>query len=308
MKAGITVAAPVATDEAAVVARRPDSALGLSKRRWRSLGLHAILSITALLFAFPVIWMVISSFKSEEEVASVPPTIFPKTWLASNYSDAVHYIDFGRYTFNTALISSLVVVGTVFSCSVAAYALACINWPGRSAVFALALSTMLLPYPVTIVPLFLIFRTLGWTSAHDWHTILPLVVPAFGGNAFFIFLLRQFFRTIPRDLLEAARVDGATYLSIFLRVILPLSRAALSVVALLAFLNTWTDFFAPLVYLNDPNWYTLSIGLQQYKSQHGVQVGLLMAASVLFVLPIVVLFFAAQKTFIHGITMSGIKG
>jgi len=282
--------------------------LRLRRDQWRALGMHAMLSITALIFAFPVLWMLITSFKGSQEVFSVPPTILPRAWLASNYPDAITYINYGRYTFNTALISMLVVVGTVCSCSVSAYAFACIQWPGRSILFALALSTMLLPYPVTIVPLFVTFRTLGWTGAHDWHIILPLVVPAFFGNAFFIFLLRQFFLTIPRDLLEAARVDGASYLATFLRVVLPLARSALAVVALLSFLNTWTDFFNPLVYLNDVNWYTLSVGLEEYKSQHGLQAGYLMAASVLFILPIIVLFFFTQKTFIRGITMTGIRG
>lgn len=284
-------------------------ALGLLwARHWRSLGMHAILSVMAFVFAFPVLWMVITSFKGLQEIATVPPTIIPHTWLLSNYPDATHYIDYGRYLFNTLLISGLVVVGTVCSCSLSAFAFACIRWPGRSVLFALALSTMLLPYPVTIVPLFVTFRTLGWTGAHDWHIILPLVVPAFFGNAFFIFLLRQFFMTIPRDLIEAARVDGASYLDVFARVVLPLARAALAVVALLSFLNTWTDFFAPTVYLNDVNWYTLSVGLEEYKSQHGLQAGFLMAASVLFILPIIVLFFFTQKTFIRGITMTGIRG
>ncbi len=290
------------------LAKRGRTLLGVTLHRWRSLAMHLVLTIMAVMFAFPVIWMVITSFKGPQEVATVPPTILPKTWLFSNYPDAMQYIDYGRYMFNTVLISLLVVVGTVMSCALSAYAFSCIRWPGRGALFALALSTMLLPYPVTIVPLFVTFRTLGWTSAHDWHIILPLVVPAFFGNAFYIFLLRQFFRTIPRDLLEAARMDGSSYLDTFLNVVLPLARAALAVVALLSFLGTWTDFFAPTIYLSDVHWYTLSVGLEEYKSQHGLQAGFLMAASVIFIMPIVVLFFFTQKTFIRGITMTGIKG
>jgi multiple sugar transport system permease protein len=293
----------------AAAARRQSRRLTrVSGRRKRSLAMHGVLCLTAFVFAFPVIWMVITSFKGPQDLASVPPSILPRRWLFTNYPDATRYIDYGRYAFNTALISSLVVIGTILSCSLSAFAFACIRWPGRSLLFALALSTMLLPYPVTIVPLFVTFRNLGWTQAHDWHIILPLVVPAFFGNAFFIFLLRQFFLTVPRDLLEAARIDGASYLATFLRVVLPLARAALAVVALLAFLNTWTDFFAPTVYLNDVHWYTLSVGLEEYKAQHGLQAGFLMAASVIFILPIVLLFFFTQKTFIRGITMTGIRG
>jgi len=301
-------AVPPAGGVGAAPAGRRERVLGLRRARWRSLSMHALLLAVSTIFVFPILWMLITSFKSEAEVFSVPPTVLPRIWQSSNYPDAVKYIDYGRYTLNTALISGLVVLGTVLSCSVSAYAFACIRWPGRNLLFALALGTILLPYPVTIVPLFVTFRTLGWTGAHDWHIILPLVVPAFFGNAFFIFLLRQFFLTLPRDLLEAARVDGASYLATFLHVVLPLSRAALSVVALLAFLNTWTDFLAPTVYLTDPSWYTLSVGLEEYKSQHGLQAGFLMAASVLFVLPIVVIFFFTQKTFVRGVTMTGIRG
>ena len=162
---------------------------------------------------------------------------------------------------------------------------------------------MLLPYPVTLIPLYVIFKTLGWVG-----TFAPLIVPAFFGNAFYIFLLRQFFLTIPHEMDEAARIDGASHLAIFYRIILPLSRPALAVVALLTFLGSWTDFFGPLIYLNDPSTYTLSLGLLQYQSLHAIHWGQLMAASVFFILPIIVLFLITQKTFIQGITMTGLKG
>ncbi len=162
---------------------------------------------------------------------------------------------------------------------------------------------MLLPYPVTLIPLYMIFKNLGM-----FGTFAPLIVPAFFGNAFFIFLFRQFFMTLPRELDEAARIDGATHLAIFLRVILPLTRPALAVVALLTFLNNWTDFFGPSIYLTNTNLYTLSLGLQQFKGQHTFHWSNLMAASVLFILPVVLLFVIAQKTFIQGISMTGLKG
>jgi multiple sugar transport system permease protein len=169
--------------------------------------------------------------------------------------------------------------------------------------FLLVLSTMLLPYPVTVIPVYVIFRTLGLVG-----TFAPLIVPAFFGNAFFIFLLRQFFLTIPRELDEAARIDGANHLAIFLRVILPLSRPGLAVVALLTFLNNWTDFFGPLIYLTNPSMWTLSLGLSAFQSLHVFHWGQMMAASVLFVLPVVALFVATQKTFVQGISMTGLKG
>jgi multiple sugar transport system permease protein len=178
-----------------------------------------------------------------------------------------------------------------------------VQWHGRGLVFLLVLSTMLLPYPVTLIPLYVIFKTLGLVG-----TFAPLIVPAFFGNAFFIFLLRQFFLTIPREMDEAARIDGASHLAIFWRVILPLSRPALAVVALLTFLNNWTDLFGPTIYLTDTSLYTLSLGLLQFKGLHTFHWGNLMAASVLFILPIVVLFVATQRTFIQGISMTGLKG
>jgi multiple sugar transport system permease protein len=196
------------------------------------------------------------------------------------------------------------VVGTVLSSALVAYGLSRIRWKGREALFTLTLSTMMIPFPVLMIPLYSVFRELGWIG-----TLMPLWVPAFFGSAFNIFLLRQFFLTIPAELSDAARIDGCSEFGIFWRVILPLARPALAVVALFHFLYVWNDFLGPLIFLTEPQTFTMALGLQQYQSQHGgSEWHLLMAAAVLLVLPIVVLFFLAQKTFIQGISTTGMGG
>jgi multiple sugar transport system permease protein len=271
--------------------------------RLRTLGLHLLVGGVGLVWVFPVLWMLLASTRTDAEIFQFPPAIIPHQWAWKNYYDAFTYIPYLQYTWNTTFITVTNVIGTVFSCSLSAYAFSRVYWHGRGAVFLLVLSTMLLPYPVTLIPLYVIFKNLGWVG-----TYAPLIVPSFFGNAFFIFLLRQFFLTIPRELDEAARIDGANHLAIFWRVMLPLSRPALAVVALLTFLNTWTDLFGPLIYITDTAMDTLSLGLLQFRGLHQFHWSNLMAASVLFILPIVVLFVLAQKTFIQGITMTGLKG
>jgi multiple sugar transport system permease protein len=211
---------------------------------------------------------------------------------------------FFLYLRNSLIVCGFGVLGTVISSSLAAYSLARIPWRGRSALFAVTLATMMVPFPVLMVPMYALFKSLGWVG-----TLLPLWVPPALGTGFNIFLLRQFFLTIPRDLSEAARIDGCSEFGIFWRIILPLSRPALAVVALFHFLYAWNDFFAPLLYLTRRETFTLSLGLQAYQSQQGgVDWSSLMAASTLVCLPIIVLFFFTQKTFIRGIATTGIKG
>ena len=213
-------------------------------------------------------------------------------------------ITFLTYLTNTLLVAFLGVTGTVISSALVAYGLSRITWKGREALFSVTLSTMMVPFPVLMIPLYAVFRTLGWTG-----TLMPLWVPAFFGGAFNIFLLRQFFMTIPNELSEAARIDGCGELAIFFRVILPLAKPALSVVALFHFLFVWNDFLGPLIFLTKPETFTMALGLQQYQSQNGgSEHHLLMAASALLVLPIIVLFFVAQKTFIQGISTTGMGG
>ena len=204
---------------------------------------------------------------------------------------------------NTIIICLFAVFGTVLSSSLVAYGLSRINWKGRDTLFTIIISTMMLPGQVTMIPIFAIFVWLGWID-----TFLPLIVPTFLGNAFFIFLLKQFFMTIPQELSEAARIDGCSEWQIYTRVIMPLTKPALATVGLFTFMNTWNDFMGPLIYLVDESKYTLSLGLSMFMGQYGSQYGMMMAISTLVTIPIVIMFFFTQKTFIQGITMSGIKG
>lgn len=212
-------------------------------------------------------------------------------------------IPFFTYLKNTVYITLFNVVASVTSCSLVAYGFARIRWPGREALFIVLVSTLMIPFPVTLIPTFLIFRDLGWIN-----TPHPLTWPAFCGNAFFIFLLRQFYMTIPEELSSAAKIDGASEFQIYRLIILPLARPALAVVALFSFLSNWNDFLGPLIYLSDREQYTLAIGLYGFLSRSGTAFGPLMAAATMIVAPIVVLFFLTQRTFIQGITLTGIKG
>jgi len=265
--------------------------------------LHVILIALAALWLFPFVWMLLSSLKTADETFH-RQTFLPQVWDLDNYARALSTIPYLRYTLNTGIVAVANVAGTLLSCAPPAYALARLRWPGRDALFLIVLSTMLLPYPVTIIPLYIMFSNLGMVN-----TFWPLIIPGFFGNAFYIFLLRQFFRGIPAELNDAGVVDGASELGIFLRIILPLSGPALSVVALLTFLANWTDYFGPLIYLqgNSSLW-TLSLGLRDFQSAHFIAWGPLMAGSVMFMLPVIVLFLVAQRTFVQGIALTGVKG
>ncbi len=280
---------------------------GGNPKRWgrRALGtLGSHLALIGLgLFFLPFYWLVITSLKADAEVFAMPPVFFPKVLHWENFGRSVNYIPFFLFLKNTLIICVLSVFGAVVSSSLVAYSFARIRWPGRDPLFLVLLATMMLPGQVTLIPVFGIFRALGWVD-----TFYPLVVPHFLGTAFFIFMLRQFFLTIPLELSDAARIDGCSEWDIYRRVILPLSRPALATVGLFTFIGAWNDFMGPLIYLNDERMATLSLGLQQFVSQHGAEWSLLMAASTLMTLPIIVIFFFAQRTFIQGIAVTGLKG
>ena len=272
--------------------------------RLRSVAIHVILLCGSLVFLFPLIWMISTSLKPIEQTMVMPPQWIPKPVQFKNYLDAVRYIPFFTYAANTLIICLLGTLGMVVSSSLVAYGFSRIEWKGRNVVFIVVLATMMIPFPVTMIPLYSVFRKLHWVG-----TLRPLWVPAWFSAAFYVFLLRQFFMTIPRELSDAARIDGCSEFGIYWRIVLPLARPALAVVALFHFLYSWNDFMGPLIYLIDQKTFTLALGLQFYQSQHGgTQWNMLMAASTLVVLPIIVLFFFTQKTFIRGITMTGIKG
>lgn len=277
--------------------------IGLRSTTGDALVAYAGLVCGACFFLMPFFWLVSSSLKSTGEIFVYPPRWIPSTLHWENYRDAVSFIPFVRYFVNTLLVCVVSVVGNVISASLVAYGFSRVQWKGRDALFYVMLSTLILPPQVTMIPVFVIFRHL---RAID--TYVPLVLPSFFGAPFFIFLLRQFFRGIPESLSEAARMDGCHEFGIFLRVVLPLCVPALVTVALFTFIGTWVDFMGPLIYLQSPDKFTLSLGLQQFQGTHSVEWGMLMAASTLMMLPIVGLFLVAQKAFIRGIATSGLKG
>ena len=283
---------------------KPVKRSGAAARRGAgSLLQHLVLVGIGLLFLLPLLWMISSSLKGNEQLFVADPSWIPSPVRWDNYPRALTFIPFFTYLRNTLVICAFGVIGSLLSCSLVAYGFSRIEWPGRDALFLVLLATMMLPAQATMIPSFLLFRWLGW-----YGSFKPLVVPSFLGSAFLIFLLRQFFLTIPKELSEAARIDGASEFTTFARVILPLARPALATVALFQFLHHWNDFLGPLLYLKDQNNYTLALGLQQFLNAYRSEWGLLMAASTVVTLPIIVLFFFTQRTFIQGIAMSGSKG
>jgi multiple sugar transport system permease protein len=267
---------------------------------------YGLVILVGLLFFFPWVWLISTSLKPPAQIIEIPPRLIPDPFMWINYYYGVTYINFSRYLLNTLIICAAVVIGRVFSCTVVAYSLARIEWAGRAILFAIVLATMMLPGQVTMIPIFIIFSKLGWIN-----TFLPLTVPAFFGDAFFIFLVRQFFMTIPKELSDAARLDGCSHFGIYWRVVMPLARPALATVIAFSFIWTFTDFQGPLIYLKDRNLWTLALGmrgyLQRYGAGGGTALGAMMSAAVLYTLPMIVLFFAAQKTFIQGIVTTGFK-
>lgn len=266
---------------------------------------QAALALLALVFTLPFVGMVATSLKEEKQIQGFSgflDVLWPDPVRWANYAEVFEMVPFARYIGNTALVTLLSVIGTAVSCSCAAYAFSRLRWPGRDIFFGILIATMMLPAQVTLVPTFLIFSWLGWVN-----TFRPLWVPTFFGVAFYIFLLRQFFLTIPRDLEEAAEIDGCGHARTFATVLLPLLKPALLAVMVFQFLASWNDFVGPLVYLNRADLLTLSVGLQAFRSLHGTQWGLMLAAATVMTVPVIVLFFAAQKYFIEGITLTGMK-
>lgn len=271
--------------------------------RWRRWLILALLWGVAILFLIPFLWMLSSSLKPNYQIFEVPPRWIPNPPRWENYAEALTILPFPLYIRNTTIITLLTIAGHLLSCTVIAYAFARLRAPGRDFLFVVMLATMMLPYPVTMVPLYVLFNRLGWIN-----TFLPLVVPAYLGIPFYIFLMRQFFLTIPRDFEDAARIDGANTLQIIGRIMLPMAMPALATVTIFTFQATWNDFLAPLIYLQRPELYTVTLGLQFFRSTYTTNWAYLMAASLVTTLPVIVVFFAAQRYFIEGITLTGVKG
>jgi ABC-type glycerol-3-phosphate transport system permease component len=265
---------------------------------------HTVLSAIGVLFIVPFFWLIITSLKPLDQIFTDPPKWIPEPILWQNYVEALTSpaFPFLRLLRNTLFYSVLSTLGVVLSCSLIAYGFARLDFWGKDVLFGITLSTMMLPGIVTLIPTYILFRWLGWVG-----TYAPLIVPMFFGSAFNIFLLRQFFVTIPWELTDAARVDGANELRIFWQVMLPLIKPAVLVVAVFHFMYTWNDFMGPLIYLDNAAEYPLVLGLYAFQTQHGVTWNLMMAASLSVTFPILVLFFVAQRYFIEGITLTGLK-
>lgn len=266
---------------------------------------HVVLILVTIVFLLPFYWMLISAFKEDTLVFSNPIKWFPDPFRWQNFPEAFNYpgFPFLKFLRNSIFYAGMVTLGTVFSCSLAGYAFARLRYPGRDFLFSLTVASLMIPGIVTFIPVFLLFRQLEWLGSYK-----PLIVPAFFGNAFFIFMMRQFFNTMPEELADAGRVDGAGEFMIFWRIMLPLVRPALIVMAVFTFLWTWHEFFGPLVYLNEQNQYPLSLGLYAFRSRRTTEWALTMAGALLTTFPLIILFFIAQRYFLEGIKFSGLKG
>jgi multiple sugar transport system permease protein len=258
-----------------------------------------------LIILFPLGWMISTSLKTRIESIQIPPTVFPDVPQWQNYYEAlVRIAPFGRYFYNTMFYALSVMIAELLSCSFIAYGFARLRAPGKNYLFMLVLATMMMPSWVTLVPQYIMFAKIHWLNSYK-----PLIIPHFFGSAYLIFLLRQFYRTLPKDYEEAAIIDGANYLGIWLRIFIPLSLPALGAVAILSFMFHYQDYTGPLIYINDQFKYPVSIGLQQFQAPFGgTAFNLLMAASIATVIPPIIVFFIAQRYFIQGIVVSGVKG
>ncbi len=265
-------------------------------------GVHGVLLIGAAVFALPFIWMVSTSLKADRQIFAWPPVWIPNPLIWDNYPAVFIYAPLHKYFLNTMVIATAQVFGAVVTCSLAAYGFSRVRAPGRDTIFMVMVSQMMIPSIVTLVPLYILFAKIGWID-----TFLPLTVPALLGSPFYIFMLRQFFMTIPMELEEAAIVDGANRLNIWWTIILPLAKPALATVAIFSFMAAWNDFTGPLIFLNNRQNYTLSLGLQAFMFERRTMWGLLMAASTMMITPILVVFFLTQKYFIQGIALTGMK-
>lgn len=275
--------------------------------KWSRLLIYAVLICGALITVFPLVWLVRSSLMDTAQLFTEPPAWLPRPFDWSNYSGALTSQPFAQYLLNTMIIEVFAVTGLVITSAFAGYSFARLRWRGRNIVFGILLSSLMLPYAATLIPTFLM-----WDYVGADNTYFPLIVPAWfgggGGGMFSVFLLRQFFLSIPRDLEDAAYVDGAKPFGIFWRIILPLSKPALLVVALFQFIFVWNDLLNPLIYLNDVNKYTLAVGLAGFEGQYTSQIGFLMAASTAVTVPIIALVFFGYRYFVEGIALTGVKG
>ena len=266
--------------------------------------LHYIALVAlGIVFGFPFYWLVTTSLKVDTQLFVIPPVLFPNPINWHNYPRMFEFLPFYKFIINTTIITALVIVGILISCPLAAYSFARLRWPGRNIAFVGILATMMLPEQVTLIPQYILFKQFGWIDT--WQ---PLWLPAWFGSAFYIFLLRQFFLTIPTELEDAAKIDGAGFFTIYWKIMLPLVKPALASVIVFSFIGSWNNFLGPLIYINTPEKMPISLALRLFQTLHGAEYGLMMAASTIATLPIVILFFFTQRYFIQGIVLTGLKG
>ncbi len=265
---------------------------------------YGILSIIACIMLVPFLWMIGTSLKQPQDVFRYPPKLFPDTFQFENYVEVFNRIPFERFYFNSIYIAFAVIIGTLFFASLAGYAFGRIPFTGRNLVFLILLSAMMIPHEVTAIPMFLLMRELGWINTH-----MPLILlPIFGaGGVFGVFVMRQFFITVPKELEEAAMIDGCSRFRIYWWIMLPIAKPALSTLTIFTFVTNWNEFFDPLIFINDRALMTLPLGLSLFTDEVGTAWHLLMSATVMATVPLLIVFFLAQRHFIEGVTMSGLK-
>lgn len=263
---------------------------------------HTILIIGAFIMIVPFIWMLSTSFKAPGRTFVYPPEWIPRPFVWQNYVEMWQALPFNQFFLNSIKIASLSTIGQLLTCSMGAFAFSILKFKGRDFLFLVLIATLMIPYQVTLIPTFILFSKIGWVGTH-----LPLWVPAFWGGAFGTFLLRQFYLTIPIDLAESARIDGANIFQIFTHIYLPLSKPAMATLGIFTFMWSWNDLLNPLIYVSELKQLTLTVGLSFFQNQYGGKWTLMMAGAVVSILPILLIFFFAQKYFIQGIAMTGIK-
>lgn len=269
----------------------------------KSLLIHAVMIVCCILFIFPFLWMALTSFKTPQEIFQWPPQMFPKEWSFSNYQEVLTAVPLLRMLLNSLFVAVAVTAGTLLFSSLAAYSFARLRFKGKDLLFSMYLGTMMVPLMVTLIPTFVIMRKLGMVD-----TYYALIVPGFFGNAFGTFLLRQFFMTIPRQLDEAARIDGCGYFGIYSRILIPLMKPALASLFIFTFMGVWNDFLWPLVVIQTESVKTITLGLASFQGLYTTKYHLLMAAAMISVLPVLVAYISSQRYFIEGITLTGLKG
>lgn len=274
-----------------------------AQRRFSELGLHILLIGGLAAVLMPIVFALSTSLKPYGDVFIYPPVWIPPEPRWSNYVEAMTFVPFGTYFRNSATITGLDIIGKLLSCSLVAFAFSRLQWWGRDKLFMLMIATLMLPPQVTLIPQFVIWKELGWVD-----TLVPLILPNFFGGPFMTFLLRQFFMSIPPDLDDAARIDGCSSFGIFWRIILPLARPALMAVTVFTFNNTWNEYLTPLIYLHSKANLTVAVGLRAFQSEHGPKWHLVMAASLVTMLPVLLVFFFGQRYFIQGVVFTGVKG